>query len=332
MIASLKSYMADKEKMRLQPLVIAWNFGLSFFSICGLIYCVPHLLFNERSGVISAGFYPSVCSHASAYGFGEVGFWVFLFIYSKLAELIDTLFLLLRKSPVILLHWYHHMTVLLYCWHAYSVRIGTGLWFASMNYSVHAIMYFYFGLTQCGPAGRKFAKNFAMLITSLQLLQMVVGIVVTVASVVYHANGKTCYVSLFNSLLGLVMYSSYFALFLQVRRRARACPCARACAPHVHATPTLVLQLTRAVLPRSALPQPLHLQREEGEGGALGQEQDVPARRNEGARRRRRRRQQGEADRAAQGQLEEDVKRPAGRVEGSGPWRDEATRTRAEFS
>ena len=216
MIASLKSYMADKEKMRLQPLVIAWNFGLSFFSICGLIYCVPHLLFNERSGVISAGFYPSVCSHASAYGFGEVGFWVFLFIYSKLAELIDTLFLLLRKSPVILLHWYHHMTVLLYCWHAYSVRIGTGLWFASMNYSVHAIMYFYFGLTQCGPAGRKFAKNFAMLITSLQLLQMVVGIVVTVASVVYHANGHTCYVSLFNSLLGLVMYSSYFALFLQL--------------------------------------------------------------------------------------------------------------------
>ena len=38
----------------------------------------------------------------------------------------STLWLLLRKSPVILLHWYHHVTVLLYCWHAYSVRIGTG--------------------------------------------------------------------------------------------------------------------------------------------------------------------------------------------------------------
>ena len=60
----------------------------------------------------------------------------------QLAELLDTLFLLLRKSPVILLHWYHHATVLLYCWHAYSVRIGTGLWFAAMNYSVHALMYF----------------------------------------------------------------------------------------------------------------------------------------------------------------------------------------------
>jgi len=216
MIAFLKSYMKEREKMRLQPVVIAWNFGLSFFSICGLVYCVPHLLFNERSGVLTAGFYPSVCSHASAYGFGEVGFWVFLFIYSKLAELVDTFFLLVRKSPVILLHWYHHATVLLYCWHSYSVRIGTGLWFAAMNYSVHAIMYFYFGLTQCGPKGRKFAKNFAMLITSLQLLQMVVGIIVTVASVVYHANGEVCYVSLVNSALGLIMYSSYFVLFLQL--------------------------------------------------------------------------------------------------------------------
>ena len=108
------------------------------------------------------------------------------------------------------------MTVLLYCWHAYSIRIGTGLWFASMNYTVHAIMYFYFGLTQCGDRGRKFAKRFAVLITSLQLLQMVIGIVVTVSSVVYHAYDATCYVSLFNSALGLVMYSSYFVLFLQL--------------------------------------------------------------------------------------------------------------------
>ena len=45
---------------------------------------------------------------------------------------------------------------------------------------------------------------------------MVVGIIVTVASVVYHANGAVCYVSLVNSTLGLLMYSSYFALFLQL--------------------------------------------------------------------------------------------------------------------
>ena len=162
----------------------------------------------------------------------------------------DTTWLLLKKAPVILLHWYHHLTVLLYCWHSYSARIGTGLWFAAMNYSVHAVMYFYFGLTQLGPKGKKFAKKFAMLITTLQLTQMVFGIAVTVSSVVYHASGvrsrrlkpasppltcphvpanrdlppagprtfwqAVCYVSLVNSGLGLLMYTSYFVLFLQL--------------------------------------------------------------------------------------------------------------------
>ena len=55
-----------------------------------------------------------------------------------------------------------------------------------------------------------------MLIMTLQLTQMVFGIAVTVSSVVYLSRGLPCYVSLFNSLLGLGMYASYFVLFLQL--------------------------------------------------------------------------------------------------------------------
>ena len=55
-----------------------------------------------------------------------------------------------------------------------------------------------------------------MAITSLQLAQMVVGIAVTVASMVYHASGAVCHVSLVNSLLGLAMYASYFLLFAKL--------------------------------------------------------------------------------------------------------------------
>jgi hypothetical protein len=43
----------------------------------------------------------------------------------------------------------------------------------------------------------------------LQISQMVVGIAVTVSSVLYIGNGHTCYVSLVNSAIGLAMYSSY---------------------------------------------------------------------------------------------------------------------------
>ena len=56
-------------------------------------------------GVVRYGVYASVCPHATTYGHGIVGAFVAMFIYSKLFELVDTFWLLIRKSPVIFLHW-----------------------------------------------------------------------------------------------------------------------------------------------------------------------------------------------------------------------------------
>ncbi len=205
---------SSRDKIPARPAMIVWNFALSIFSAFGAVYTVSALLFGPNTGFLNKGLYVSVCSHPVYYGSGPVGFFVCLFIYSKLFELVDTFFLIIRKNPVILLHWYHHVTVLLYCWHSYSVRISSGLWFAAMNYCVHAFMYFYFGMTQVGPRSRKMVKPFAIFLTLGQLTQMVVGIAVTVASGVYSAHPhKGCHSNATNSLLGLLMYFSYFLLF-----------------------------------------------------------------------------------------------------------------------
>ena len=37
---------------------------------------------------------------------------------------------------------YHHVTVLLFCWHSFMSTSSAGLYFVSMNYGVHALMYF----------------------------------------------------------------------------------------------------------------------------------------------------------------------------------------------
>lgn len=81
-----------------------------------------------------------------------------LFIYSKFVELVDTLWLAVKRRPLTTLHVWHHISVLLYCWHAYATRIGTGLWFAAMNYLVHSVMYAYFGATAISPQARDFVR------------------------------------------------------------------------------------------------------------------------------------------------------------------------------
>lgn len=144
--------MESRKPFGLNYLLALWNFSLSLFSFMGMFRTVPYLI----AELLTLSYRETICLNAlNTYGNGPVGFWTLLFILSKFPELIDTVFIVIRKRPLIFLHWYHHVTVLLYCWHAYCVMAGSGIWFVAMNYSVHAIMYFYFMMQalKCVPKG-----------------------------------------------------------------------------------------------------------------------------------------------------------------------------------
>ena len=119
------------------------------------------------------------------------------------------MFLVLAKKPVIFLHWYHHFTVLLYCWHAYATRSSTGLYFTAMNYGVHALMYYYFALTAMG-----YKPWWSGVVTTLQISQMFVGVAVC-AAVYYFRDmqGLSCHVAQDNFIAAVAMYISYAVLF-----------------------------------------------------------------------------------------------------------------------
>eukprot|EP01051_Picozoa_sp_SAG22_P012891 SAG22_NODE_1385_length_4533_cov_11.714253_1_plen_291_part_00 len=201
-----------------------WNLLLAVFSILGASRCVPHLL----STLWKEGFKYTICGgvpgeDAPDHGAGwytsnetapGVGLWVCLFIYSKMPELVDTVFLVFQKKPVIFLHWFHHVTVLLYCWHAYHHEVSTGLWFAGMNYFVHSVMYSYY-FVMCtpnfSPTIRSIAKAVAPVITTIQILQMVGGMVVTIAGALYtfgpdyFSKDSHCDIDRANITMGLTM-------------------------------------------------------------------------------------------------------------------------------
>jgi len=211
-----QAIMSTRQKIFPRTLVFYWNVFLAVFSIAGFWYVLPVALFSPEAGMFTVGLKASVCSNASWYSNGVSGFFVFLFIISKTFELIDTVWLVLGKRPVIFLHWYHHITVLLFCWHAYSKAISTGEWFALVNYGVHSIMYSYYAATQHSKAGKLLVKPFAPYITIVQTSQMAFGLLIILSNMYFASFDETCYSSPTNNLLGLIMYASYFVLFAQI--------------------------------------------------------------------------------------------------------------------
>jgi len=203
-------YMKNRTPFDLKVPLALWNLLLAVFSLAGLMRVVPWLLRILKT----FGWSYTLCRTAAPmYGNGPCGPWVILFIYSKYAELLDTAFLVLRKRRVSFLHWYHHCSVLIYCWHAYVWEMPSGIYFVAMNYSVHAIMYFYYFLA--GVC--KQPPKWALFVTVLQLSQMAGGIVVTVShlSIMIFGSIDNCDGHTPNLNAALVMYASYFALFAQ---------------------------------------------------------------------------------------------------------------------
>jgi len=207
-------FMEKRERFDLRYPLAYWNLFLAVFSTYGAIRTVPHLLYNLKH----QSFEDTVCIYPtdSGWGAGASGLAVQLFIFSKIPELIDTVFITLRKRPLIFLHWYHHFTVLLFCWVSYATESGAGIYFVAMNYTVHAVMYFYYYLMAMQVVAKWFP---AWIITLLQISQMIVGIIVVAAGVHFKINGTekypagTCANDFNNMVAGVLMYGSYFLLF-----------------------------------------------------------------------------------------------------------------------
>lgn len=200
--------MKDRKPFDLKGLLCAWNLFLSVFSFIGAVRCGTHLIMM----LSQHGFDYTLCRTAAlSYGSGPVGLWTMLFVYSKYFELIDTVFLVLRKKKVGFLHWYHHFTVLTYCWHSYSWEMPSGIYFVAMNYTVHAVMYFYYFLA----AVCKKPPKWALAVTIMQLSQMAVGIYITVSHVIRLQNVTFCDGYMVNLKAAGLMYASYFYLFAE---------------------------------------------------------------------------------------------------------------------
>jgi hypothetical protein len=175
-----------------------WNMSLSIFSGIGAYHLIPYV-YNM---VKTHGFIYSACSQDYIYT-NKVSFYIFLFVLSKIPELVDTLFIVLRNKPLITLHWYHHLATMLYGWHGGYVMSSAGPWFSSMNYFVHTIMYAYYAMA-C-----YYKISDPRFLTIMQITQMFMGILVTVTKLLYGNSHTDA-----NTYMACAMYISYAYLFI----------------------------------------------------------------------------------------------------------------------
>lgn len=201
-------YMKNRPRFELRGLLSIWNTALAMFSIMGACRTAPELAHVLRH----YGLFHSVCVPSFIENDRVSGFWTWLFVLSKLPELGDTLFIVLRKQPLIFLHWYHHITVLIYSWFSYTEYTASARWFIVMNYCVHAVMYSYYALRAMKFSPPRFIS---MIITSLQLTQMIIGCAINLWANDYlkTAGPNSCNISPINIKLSIAMYFSYFVLF-----------------------------------------------------------------------------------------------------------------------
>ncbi|GFY56699.1 elongation of very long chain fatty acids protein 6 [Trichonephila inaurata madagascariensis] len=201
-----RAYMETRSRFEIRRTLAAWNVFLAAFSIFGLCRTLPEMIHV----LTEFGFTHSVCNPSYIESVKVSGFWTWMFTLSKVPELVDTVFIVLRKQPLIFLHWYHHITVLLFTWYSYKEHIATGRWFVVMNYFAHSLMYSYYAMRAMHI---KMPRFVAVIITSAQLLQMVCGFYVSFFGYIKRQKGESCELPDDVASYALLMYASYFVLF-----------------------------------------------------------------------------------------------------------------------
>jgi len=222
---------ADAEGSLIGKALIWWNLALTALSMLmftGLLVPMIDVIVVQRT----TDLYKMMCDGTQTWGIAGPGsdpqgtailmpIYMYMFMLSKFPELIDTLFLVVRGRAIPFLHWYHHISVLLYVVIAMYSQYP-GVFFSLINSFVHSVMYYYYGRRAMGTT-LKIAKY----ITIIQLSQMVVGILLTVIFVAAHYMNNTCDGGIFpdsgssdgyGTLYSIfactaVMYGSYFYLF-----------------------------------------------------------------------------------------------------------------------
>jgi elongation of very long chain fatty acids protein 6 len=193
----------------LQMYNLLWNAALCVVSFAGMCRTLPLLLSVIYAPTPSLR--ESLCVFGSSYSDGPGAFWIVVFVLCRIFQLLDTMFIILRKKPLPVVHWFQHVTMVLYCWDGFATRSPTLVFIAGANYMLNAMMYG----SWCLVALKLKVVNLSavpLMITVMQICESVMGLGLCCVSLHHIMGGATCG-SPRNTIAGIMIYGSI--LFLQ---------------------------------------------------------------------------------------------------------------------
>ncbi|KAI1304132.1 putative fatty acid elongation protein 3 [Halotydeus destructor] len=202
-VFSLKYIMRNHAPFDLKTPLILWNISLALFSTLGAARVVPEAVaLFQREGIRGTR-----CNDGARHG--VVGYWTLVFMLSKIPEFVDTLFIVLRKKPLIFLHYYHHVETCWLCFFGYPTYSPMARWPVLMNYPVHSLMYTYYALRALNI---RTPKYFQVFVTVMQTSQMFVGFYVAIATAFDPCDNDT--VIIYAGMFTYVVYAYLFSKYL----------------------------------------------------------------------------------------------------------------------
>ncbi|VDO57447.1 unnamed protein product [Haemonchus placei] len=210
-IFSIKYYMKDRKAYDLQLPLNIWNGILAVFSALGFLYTFPTFL----NVIYNKGISYTYTHISEVYTDKTSGYWVLLWVLSKIPELVDTIFIVLRKRPLMFMHWYHHALTGYYAIVNYHEDNAHMFWVVWMNYAIHAAMYSYYLLRSLRI---QVPAQIAQIITTSQMIQFIVAIAAQlhVGYLAVTSSGKTSYAVTFRGwAIGVFMLVTYLMLWIR---------------------------------------------------------------------------------------------------------------------
>jgi fatty acid elongase 3 len=211
-IFGVQAAMKNQKPRKLTTLFQIHNVILSSGSLLLLV-----LILEEMLPVVwNKGFFTAICAESSWTKRAE--FYYMINYYFKYLELLDTVFLALKKKPLAFLHVFHHSATALLCYSQLGGKTSISWVVISLNLAVHVLMYYYYYATAGGA--RIWWKKY---LTSMQITQFVIDIALVYYGTYGHfvssywphlPNQGNCAGSESAAVFGCVLLTSYLGLFI----------------------------------------------------------------------------------------------------------------------